>query len=112
MERDGGATLSRRHEPQQPLLDQPFVKDFEPKRSWTKVPRLRWWLRLSVLLNVLAVVYLVHSHYRANTPYASGGDMVLGEEHEVYAAEEYVEGMQGGQCSLCAVNPALCEELG
>ncbi|KLT44089.1 CAP64-like protein, partial [Cutaneotrichosporon oleaginosum] len=24
----------------------------------------------------------------------------------------YIPGMEGGECSLCAVNPALCEELG
>jgi hypothetical protein len=76
--------------------------------------RLRWWLRVSVLLNVAAAVFFVHQHLSPPEAELIADISFTATEVEVPVTvpAPYIPGMEGGECSLCAVNPALCEELG
>lgn len=75
----------------------------------------RSWFRFSVLLNVLAVLWLTHSHsevlQNAQKSVMASWTLVPAPK-EAAEVEKWTPGQEGGQCSLCAVNPALCEELG
>lgn len=86
--------------------------------------RLRWWLRISLFLNVAAALYFAHTYFAplddesledAFTALDRDLDLAAAPVPDAQmpvAAPRYVPGMEGGECSLCAVNPALCEELG
>lgn len=78
----------------------------------------RWWFRFSVLLNILGALWLTHSHSEVlqnaqKSVMASWAEEPAPQPLETETqVEKWTPGMEGGQCSLCAVNPALCEELG
>ncbi|BEJ03916.1 hypothetical protein CcaverHIS641_0110910 [Cutaneotrichosporon cavernicola] len=90
-----------------------YVGSPGPKMGVPSRLRRRWWLRLSVLVNFIATVIVAHN-------YLVGSDVALVKAvllpitplDPLPPAPAYIPGMEGGECSLCAVNPALCEELG
>lgn len=96
-----------------------------PKRGGPKLGglgsrlRLRWWLRVSVLLNVAAAVFFVHQAL-GPLEVALVADLAITATEfapvsavaPASVAARYIPGMEGGECSLCAVNPELCKELG
>lgn len=85
-----------------------------PPPGWRSPSRFRprWWFRLSVLLNVVAAVYVAHTFFSARSEDVADVAIEASEKPVGVVNAAFTPGIEGGQCSLCAVNPALCEELG